>query len=559
MRGCGSADAVWKRYLARQRLPGGAAVVTAPNLTLRGFSVPPTRAAAVQLVALDNQCTGYAGYAGEQDNDPTAPTDCTTGRTADDRPRRGAPGVLTAETGFPAQRRRYARTPSALCCSASRPAQVHQPADHPRPLAGLEIMVGRIPIANVTPLVDLGRQPAKATVGEPLPVTATVFREGPRPARGRVVLIGPDGQRRPPARMTKHAEIPDHYAAWVTPDAVRAWSFGWWPGPTRCPPGSTMPASRSPRGRRRADVHRGRPAAGQVLASLDPRPRLRQCRPGAAAGARGRPRHQPPPEARLAVLESPGDRRPPPPPDPRAAHRRGPPTRRTPTGSVRFVQQLVRFFPAPEGATVDPQDRQGHQWHLPDRRQTVGRGGGDGIRHRLPAADPTDRRGQPLGRNNTLDPGPDDTGSPWAIGSRHGGHDAIHPTWAPSGTSTPSSGAPGTSGSGRLDLAPCRRPRTTRGSRPTRWFTTRRRDDRLRGEPAEEVPGHLPGQLRQRPDRHLPGGAAHRPALDVARRAGLPGRQPAPSRSPSGVAAARGPADRPDDALPGRGPSPARR
>ena len=31
------------------------------------------------------------------------------------------------------------------------------------------------------------------------------------------------------------------------------------------------------------------------------------------------------------------------------------------------------------------------------------------------------------GPNNTLTPGPDDTGSPWAIGSAEGGHDAIHP------------------------------------------------------------------------------------------------------------------------------------
>ena len=31
------------------------------------------------------------------------------------------------------------------------------------------------------------------------------------------------------------------------------------------------------------------------------------------------------------------------------------------------------------------------------------------------------------GPNNTLTPGPDDTGSPWAIGSKDGGHDAIHP------------------------------------------------------------------------------------------------------------------------------------
>ena len=31
------------------------------------------------------------------------------------------------------------------------------------------------------------------------------------------------------------------------------------------------------------------------------------------------------------------------------------------------------------------------------------------------------------GRNNTLTPEPHDVGSPWAIGSKHGGHDAIHP------------------------------------------------------------------------------------------------------------------------------------
>ncbi len=31
------------------------------------------------------------------------------------------------------------------------------------------------------------------------------------------------------------------------------------------------------------------------------------------------------------------------------------------------------------------------------------------------------------GPNNTLTPGPDDPGSPWAIGSKDGGHDAVHP------------------------------------------------------------------------------------------------------------------------------------
>src|SRR5205085_1586226 len=31
------------------------------------------------------------------------------------------------------------------------------------------------------------------------------------------------------------------------------------------------------------------------------------------------------------------------------------------------------------------------------------------------------------GRNNTLTPGPDDPGSPWAIGGEEGGHMAVHP------------------------------------------------------------------------------------------------------------------------------------
>ena len=54
----------------------------APNLTLRSFKVPATRAAAIRFVALENQCTGFAGYAGEQDADPTNDTDC---KSASDR------------------------------------------------------------------------------------------------------------------------------------------------------------------------------------------------------------------------------------------------------------------------------------------------------------------------------------------------------------------------------------------------------------------------------------------------------------------------------------------
>ena len=106
-------------------------------------------------------------------------------------------------------------------------------------------MVGRIPVMNVTPLVDLGRQPAKATVGEPFPVTATVFREGHDRLGAEVVLTAPDGVRRAPVRMAKHAEVPDLYDAWVTPDTPGAWTFEIQAWSTRSAPGSTTARSRS--------------------------------------------------------------------------------------------------------------------------------------------------------------------------------------------------------------------------------------------------------------------------------------------------------------------------
>jgi starch synthase (maltosyl-transferring) len=44
----------------------------------------------------------------------------------------------------------------------------------------------------------------------------------------------------------------------------------------------------------------------------------------------------------------------------------------------------------------------------------------------LPPIHPTGRTHR-KGKNNSLNPAPDDVGSPWAIGNEHGGHDAIEP------------------------------------------------------------------------------------------------------------------------------------
>jgi extracellular elastinolytic metalloproteinase len=50
----------------------------APQLIMRSFDIPRTRATHVRLRVLTNQCTGAPDYQGEQDNDPRAATDCTT-------------------------------------------------------------------------------------------------------------------------------------------------------------------------------------------------------------------------------------------------------------------------------------------------------------------------------------------------------------------------------------------------------------------------------------------------------------------------------------------------
>jgi extracellular elastinolytic metalloproteinase len=50
----------------------------APELIIRSFAIPLTKATHLRIEVLTNQCTGSPDYAGEQDNDPGANTDCAT-------------------------------------------------------------------------------------------------------------------------------------------------------------------------------------------------------------------------------------------------------------------------------------------------------------------------------------------------------------------------------------------------------------------------------------------------------------------------------------------------
>ena len=81
VRACSSPRATWKRFYTSpvNAFPSVRPRPTSPTLNMRAFRTKPTRAAALRLVVLENQCTGNALFAGELDADPLNATDCKTG------------------------------------------------------------------------------------------------------------------------------------------------------------------------------------------------------------------------------------------------------------------------------------------------------------------------------------------------------------------------------------------------------------------------------------------------------------------------------------------------
>jgi starch synthase (maltosyl-transferring) len=100
------------------------------------------------------------------------------------------------------------------------------------------------------------------------------------------------------------------------------------------------------------------------------------------------------------------------------------------------------LFPRSQGAHVDQDGRwvSGTLRTAAERLPAVAAMGFDVVY--LPPIHPIGRVNR-KGRNNTLDPSPNDPGSTWAVGAKEGGHDAIHPDLGRSRTSTPSSTPPG--------------------------------------------------------------------------------------------------------------------
>ena len=285
-------------------------------------------------------------------------------------------------------------------------------------------MVGRIPVMDVSPVVNLGRHPAKAAVGEAFEVTALVFREGHDQLGAEVVLIGPDGERRPPVRMHDVEGQVSRMAATVSADTMGPWSYevhswsdpiGTWlhDAPIKIRAGVDVDLMFT------EGVLLLERVAGGDLDKTEKRV--------VKDAAKALQDSKRPVEARLAAAES----------AELAAVFAAHPLRdlHTCEGPYRFFVDRTRalfsswyeFFPRSEGAYLDPKTGKvvsGTFRTAAERLEAVAAMGFDVIY--LPPIHPIGEVNR-KGSNNTLTPTADDVGSPWAIGSKDGGHDAIHP------------------------------------------------------------------------------------------------------------------------------------
>ena len=313
-------------------------------------------------------------------------------------------------------------------------------------------MAGRIEIDDVAPVVSGGRFPAKAVVGEIVPVRATVWREGhdavsatlvvryhgtayPKladdpPGRVRTAepvpiedVVSPRPRIKPQLLPMGTGRAPDVFHGQFSPSSVGLWTFrvdGW---------GDPIATWRK-----------------NVTAKLDAGQSESELSNDLLVGARlleraaaGAPRqHRYPLIDAAARLRAPGD--------PfiragtalsdevtdgaravsaarighawRAIRRLGGPS----AGPVQLVVRSVSAVHRRLGRQGQPRPRHlrnRHQGAFPHRRM-----GFDVVY--LPPIHPIGKVHR-KGRNNSVTAAPNDVGSPWAIGSDEGGHDAIHP------------------------------------------------------------------------------------------------------------------------------------
>lgn len=286
-------------------------------------------------------------------------------------------------------------------------------------------MIGRIPVLDVRPLVDCGRHPAKAVPGETFQVSATVFREGRDALGANVVLRDATGRRGPWTVMRETAPGTDRWTADITPDSEGRWTYAieaWSDPVTTWRRGArvSVPAGIDTE----AVLEEGAVLHERAAAGV-PRSEGRDGVLAVADALRSRSRGV---AARLAAALTPQV----------AAVLERYPLRELVTTTRPLPLQVEReraqfgswyeFFPRSEGAVL-PAEEGGPPVHgtfrtAAGRLEAVAAMGFDVVC--LPPVHPIGdafRRGP----NDAPSAGPYDVGSPWAVGSAAGGHEAVHP------------------------------------------------------------------------------------------------------------------------------------
>ncbi|WP_136520755.1 alpha-1,4-glucan--maltose-1-phosphate maltosyltransferase [Cellulomonas telluris] len=319
-----------------------------------------------------------------------------------------------------------APAPPAAAPSAAAAAQVAPagPVPVPAPLP-----IGRIPVVDVSPVAEEGRFPAKAVVGEAVPIRATVFREGHDAVGATAVLTRPDGTDHSWARMVDVAPGLDRFEARLVPDAEGDWTFrveGWsdpygtWAHDAAIKVEAGVDVelmlTEGARVLRRAAARTGADAMPEAdartlldaVAALEDTSRPPAVRLAAALA----------PEVREALARTPlrdlvtASR-----PYPLVVHRR-----------LALSGAWYEIFPRSHGATYDEATGEWRSGTLRTAAEELPRIASMGfdVVYLTPVhpIGTTHRKG----RNNALTAEPGDPGSPYAIGSADGGHDAIEPS-----------------------------------------------------------------------------------------------------------------------------------
>ena len=284
-------------------------------------------------------------------------------------------------------------------------------------------VTGRLGIDNVLPDTTTGKYPAKAVVGEAFPVSAVVWREGHDAVAATLAVRGPGMRSSQRTTMTPGSE-PDNFHAVFTPSTpgywicrIEAWSdpVATWRHAVEAKLGVGQNAAELAN-----DLELGARAFERAAEGVptEDRALLDDVVTALRDTDRQLPgRVSPAFTSEVTALL--------------AEH----PLRELVTRSAAINIWVDRtralhgswyeFFPRSTGGwNEDGSPRHGTFATSTAMLPRIARMGFDVVY--LPPIHPigiVNRKGP----NNTLTPGPDDVGSPWAIGSADGGHDAIHP------------------------------------------------------------------------------------------------------------------------------------